>query len=188
MSNDIITVDNSLVDAEDPSERISSPKRKFPKLILAERTVCRLIAVQSLYAMEISGKRPSDVIEDLPFVQNSVYSVLKNKNKNKNVSFPNHINHDYTASIIRGVVREQRVIDPLIADTLLGNWQFSRVDKVVIAILRCGIYELLFSPDIPPKVIINEYTNISSSFELSQNNSLVNGVLDAISRENNLIS
>jgi N utilization substance protein B len=86
--------------------------------------------------------------------------------------------------LLHGVVREQRVIDPLICDTLPEKWTFNRLDKVMCSILRAGIYELLFSPDIPPKVIINEYTNIGSSFQLNDNNALINGVLNSVYHAN----
>lgn len=184
VSSTVENINSDTPPSEDPPQRTHT-KSTHSKLIVSDRTACRLIAVQALYSLEIAKKRPSEAIRDLDIFRQTV---LENLNiKKKNIIFPKNIDYDYTASIIRGVVREQRVIDPVISDTLADGWKFSRLDKVLVAILRAAIYELLFSPDIPPKVTINEYTNIASSFELTHNNALVNGILNAIARANNLI-
>lgn len=180
----IINTEKTETPSEEPPQRTTS-KGKASKLIVSERTASRLVAVQALYSVNITDKRPSEIIQELDILQRSVLDGIVEKKKN--VKFPSQIDHEYTASIIRGVMREQRVIDPIISDSLSDNWTLARIDKVLLAILQAGIYELLFSPDIPPKVTINEYTNIASSFELNNNNALVNGILNAISRENNLI-
>jgi N utilization substance protein B len=160
--------------------------KKLDAPIIGFRTASRLIAVQALYAMDISKKRPSDIIDEITLLHQAIYDSNLEDKVNDNIFNTNSkFDLDYVTSIIRGVVREQRVIDPLICDSLPEKWSFNRLDYVMKAILRIGIYELLFSPDIPPKVVINEYTNIASSFNLNNDNALINGILNAVYQSNN---
>lgn len=173
---------------EEPQRTIQKKLLKKDKPLIGFRTASRLIAVQGLYAMGITDKRPSEIIADLRLLHNeSSDSAEKTTEHVIGVPFPDNFDFDYSLSILCGVVREQRAIDPLITDFLPEGWHFNRLDKVMCAILRAAIYELLFSPDIPPKVTINEYTNIVSSFHLNHDNTLVNGILNAIARSNDLI-
>ena len=170
---------------EDPQRTIQKKSFKKDKPVVSVRTASRLVAVQGLYAMGITNKRPSEIITDLQLLSDNPLEV--DFTKTTDIPFPSNFDFNYTVSILHGVVREQRAIDPLISDFLPEGWHFNRLDKVMCAILRAAIYELLFSPDIPPKVTINEYTNIASSFNLNNDNALVNGILNAIARGNNLI-
>jgi N utilization substance protein B len=172
-------------DTIDEPQRTNIKKSKKDKLFINPRSASRLVAIQALYAMDITHKRPSEVIEELR--QFACYPVVSQTDKQHDIIIPDNYDIDYSTSILYGVVREQRAIDPLISDFLPDTWHFNRLDKVMCAILRAAIYELLFSPAIPPKVTINEYTNIASSFHLNDGNSLVNGILNAIARGNNLI-
>ncbi len=62
----------------------------------------------------------------------------------------------------------------------LKHWSFSRLAGVDRAILRVACSELLFFPDIPPKVIINEALEIAKKYGSADSARFVNGVLDAI--------
>ncbi len=186
--------DMTMMNLNEPSEAsLEDPQRILSKKIFKKdktpqvsvRTASRLVAVQGLYAMSLTNKRPSEVIADLQsFCENTADS---GSEKITEILCPQNFDFDYSVSILRGVVREQKAIDPMISDFLPEGWQFNRLDKVMCAILRASIYELLFSPDIPPKVIINEYTNIAGSFHLNHDNALVNGILNAIARSHNLL-
>jgi N utilization substance protein B len=50
-------------------------------------------------------------------------------------------------------------------------------------ILRAAVYELLWHPDIPPKVAINEAIEIAKKFGTAESSRFINGVLDRIARE-----
>lgn len=182
----VLNVTSDSDTTEDPQRTTLKEPVKRDKSLISFRTASRLAAVQSLYTMDITNKRPSEVIADLQLITPYISDDLPNQ-KLTDILIPDNFDSDYTLSILYGVVREQRVIDPLINDFLPESWQFKRLDKVTCSILRAAIYELLFSPAIPAKVVINEYTNIASSFKLNQDNSLVNGILNALARNNNLV-
>ncbi len=82
-----------------------------------------------------------------------------------------------------GVVREQLEIDPLVARHLAKGWRLARIDSILRAILRAGAYELHQRPDIPAKVIINEYLDVAHAFFGGDEPRVVNGILDSVARE-----
>jgi len=62
------------------------------------------------------------------------------------------------------------------------KWELSRLSSVDRSILRLGVYQLRFCPDIPGKVVINEAIEIAKKYSGQQSPRFVNGVLDAVLR------
>ena len=86
-------------------------------------------------------------------------------------------------SIVSGVVRDQRKLDPLIGTALQDDWALSRLDSTVRAILRAGTFELVERKDVPVAVIVTEYVEIARAFFEDDEPKLVNAVLDRIARQ-----
>lgn len=61
------------------------------------------------------------------------------------------------------------------------NWDFNRIAKVDLSILRLALYELLHRPDIPPVVTINEAIELSKQFSGPDSRRFINGILDQVS-------
>lgn len=75
---------------------------------------------------------------------------------------------------------------PLIDETIEKNsrgWKLSRLSKVSLAVLRLGIYELLFEKDTPVGVTINEAVELAKKYGGEEDAPFVNGVLGAVARE-----
>lgn len=71
-------------------------------------------------------------------------------------------------------------------DAALGEFAdraVADIDPVERAILRIGSYELLFKPDIPYRVAVNESINLAKQFGATQSHKYVNGILDKIARK-----
>ena len=66
---------------------------------------------------------------------------------------------------------------------LATGWRLVRIDSIVRAILRAGVFELLELTDIPPSVVISEYLEVANAFFEGEEPKLVNGVLDALARK-----
>ena len=73
-------------------------------------------------------------------------------------------------------------IDRAIAATLSQNWKLERVDSILRAILRCGVYELVARRDVPARVVIDEYVAVAGAFFGGDEPGFVNGALDNIAR------
>lgn len=89
----------------------------------------------------------------------------------------------FFTSLIRGTVRAQRDVDPVIDKSLAEGWRLVRVDSLVRAILRAGVFELMERPDVPVRVVLNEYIDVARAFYDGEEPKLVNGVLDRIARQ-----
>lgn len=83
----------------------------------------------------------------------------------------------FAEELIHGTLENLEQIDRVITERA-SNWTFERIAKVDLAILRLAIYELLFRPDIPPVVTINEAIDLGKLFSTPDSKRFINGVLD----------
>ena len=74
-------------------------------------------------------------------------------------------------------------MDQAIAKRLAANWRLERIDATLRAILRAGGYELVYRPDVPTEVVIDEYVEIAKSFFEGPEPGFVNAALDGIARD-----
>jgi transcription antitermination protein NusB len=140
----------------------------------AERSAARLAAVQALYQMDVSGKGVIDALAE--------FEAFWIGREVDGISFEPAENA-FFRDLLAGVVREQRAIDSRIDATLAQGWPLKRIEAVLRAILRAGAYELMFRKDVPARVAISEYIEITHCFYAEDEPGLVNAVLDAIARE-----
>jgi N utilization substance protein B len=66
----------------------------------------------------------------------------------------------------------------LIIDELTSNWELDRIAKMDIILMKMAITELQIFSNIPTKVTLNEYIEISKFYSTPKSNSFINGVLD----------
>ena len=139
-----------------------------------QRGAARLAAVQALYQMELSG---TGVLE--------IVSEYENFRLGQELDGDQYLRADpsWFRSIVSGVVRDQRKLDPLIADSLIEGWPLSRLDATIRAILRAGVFELIERKDVPVAVIVTEYVEIANAFFNEDEPKLVNAVLDSVARK-----
>lgn len=86
---------------------------------------------------------------------------------------------EFAEKLAKGAYANRENIDRLIGSTV-EHWSMKRLASVDRAILRCATYELLYMPDIPPKVTINEAVEIAKTFGTEESSGFINGVLDKI--------
>lgn len=142
-------------------------------LPLAPRTAARVAAVQALYQMDVAATDLNAVIaefEAFRFGARAEDPTLADADR------------DFFRSLIQGVVRRQREIDPLIDQQLAEGWRLTRIDSILRAILRVGTLELLERKDVPVRVVITEYVNTAHAFLGEDEPRVVNGVLDKLAR------
>jgi len=88
----------------------------------------------------------------------------------------------FADTLVRGTKAHQAKIDELIA-RFAERWGLDRMAVVDRNILRAGLFELLWSGEVPPKVVINEALDIARKFSTEESTRFINGVLDRIRRE-----
>ena len=76
------------------------------------------------------------------------------------------------------------MIDKLTDRALVEKWPLGRIDATLRAVFRAAGYELTARPDIPPKVIIGEYVDVTKAFfSTGKEAKFVNAVLDHMAHE-----
>ncbi|TDA67792.1 MAG: transcription antitermination factor NusB [Clostridia bacterium] len=87
----------------------------------------------------------------------------------------------FARRMVRGTLQHQEEIDTLIRRHS-GEWELERLGAVDRNIMRMALYELLFCPDIPPAVAIDQAVELAKIYAGGESGSFVNGVLDAVRR------
>lgn len=139
-----------------------------------ERSAARLAAVQALYEMEVGGKGLADAMAE--------FEAFWIGREVEGVTFQPAETALFRA-ILTGAVTEQRTIDPLIDRVLAAGWPLKRIEAVLRGILRAGAYELAFRKEVPARVVISEYVDLTHGFYSEDEPGLINAVLDGITRE-----
>lgn len=83
--------------------------------------------------------------------------------------------------LVEGTVRNVESVDEAIRKRL-QHWDITRIARVDLAILRMSVYCLLYQPDLPASVVINEAVDIAKNFGSEQSFRFINGVLDAVAK------
>ncbi len=129
---------------------------------MGNRRRAREIAMQALFSMDTQQQLDADALERFC----SIFAPSK-----KALAF--------FTELVTGVMRERGRIDGVI-ERFSSNWKMSRMSCVDRNVLRVAVYELLFRPDIPPKVSINEAIDIGKKYGSDESGAFINGILDSI--------
>lgn len=147
---------------------------------MGHRRNARELAMQALFSVDLrennllkksllKDRLPEKSVED-----ESIQCFCENfKNKLSKNTYP------YFHTLLDGVKKHKNEIDKLI-EKHSNNWKIARMSYVDRNIMRIAGYELLFCPDIPSKVSINEAVDIGKKFGTFESGSFVNGILDSI--------
>lgn len=96
--------------------------------------------------------------------------------------FPNEKQRDYIRTLVRGVYEHAPELDDYISRYAIG-WSFSRISRVVVAIMRVAMYEILYMQDIPNAAAINEAVELTKHYEEPEVVSFVNGIMGSFVRK-----
>ncbi|MGO9545331.1 MAG: transcription antitermination factor NusB [Rhodomicrobium sp.] len=152
-------------------ENDGKPRPMDGALSLPARTRARLAAVQALYQMDLTQRDLSEVLDE--FVSHRF----------ETVEIYSGADRSFFRDIASGVAQGQAQIDAEIAAHLAEGWRLSRIDSILRAILRSGVYELLEKADVPARAIVNEYVEIARDFFGGEEPAVVNGLLDKVARK-----
>jgi len=134
---------------------------------LRRRTRARELALQFLYTLELRGMV---AMEDLdPFVEHHTHRDPDRKGRPEIAA--------YTLELVHGVQDKLPELN-LWIERIAANWRLERMAHVDRNILRLAMYELLYRPDVPFKVVINEAIDIAKRYSTAQSGAFVNGILD----------
>ena len=130
-----------------------------PALSVERRREARERALALLYEAETKDVSPSEVLAALPVAPDP-----------------------FAADLVRGVGDASAELDARIGAVSKG-WTVARMPAIDRALLRVGLYELLYEPDTPTAVIINEAVELAGRFSTDDSSRFVNGVLSKLAAD-----
>jgi N utilization substance protein B len=133
------------------------------KALFVQRRDGRVAALQYLYAWSLNP--PSNLAEDLRVFFEGCEEPREH--------------YAYAEELVHGVIEHQAEIDAQIKG-LAQNWEFERIAKIDLAILRLAMFEMIHRKDIPPVVSINEAIDLSKQFSNADAKRFINGILDRL--------
>ncbi|MCM8816630.1 MAG: transcription antitermination factor NusB [Candidatus Omnitrophica bacterium] len=122
----------------------------------------RILALEICYQLDIKDN----------FSDRKVHEILKEKSADMDII-------SRASRIVKGVISNLSYIDSLIKKHSI-NWDISRMSYVDRNILRIGIYEMIFEPEVPDVVAINEAIEIAKTYSSHDSGKFINGILDSV--------
>ncbi|MFO7768610.1 MAG: transcription antitermination factor NusB [bacterium] len=132
---------------------------------MGARRKAREVALQTLYAREITGYPVREVLADQ----------LVRDEYDEEVS-------SFVERLVLRVEEEREGLDRIIEEWAT-NWDLERIALIDKLILRMGLTELLHFIDVPAKVCINESIEMTKKYSSAEAKRFVNGILDAVYKE-----
>lgn len=139
-----------------------------------QRAAARLASVQALYQMEVTGKGLNEILAEFEtfWIGGEIEGVQYEE-----------ADVDLFRDIVQGVLKDQRAIDQAADKVLQEGWPLRRIEAVLRAVLRAGVYELKSRTDVPARVIITEYVDVAAAFLADNEVGMTNAVLDRLARQ-----
>jgi N utilization substance protein B len=133
------------------------------KALFVQRRDGRVAALQYLYAWSLN--EPRHLADDLQVFFEGCDQP--------------RAHYAYAEELIHGVIAHREEIDARIK-SMAQNWEFDRIAKIDLAILRLAMFEMIHRKDIPPVVSINEAIDLSKQFSNADAKRFINGILDRL--------
>ena len=129
---------------------------------MRKRTQARELALQLMYQLDLRG---DEILEDV------------NESLAPGAGDPEML--EFARELVHGCREKRAEIDRQIEE-VAKNWQLKRMAAIDRNILRLGAFEMIYCPDMPPKVAINEALELAKRYSTAQSSRFVNGILDRL--------
>ena len=136
------------------------------------RSEGRNLAFELLYSLEIQKVEKEERQEQIQlFLQESEIEEEKTA--------------QYIEQTMNGIFLQEAEIEKMISQNLKEKWDIGRISKVNLALLKLGIYEMVYSK-LPYKVVVNEVVELAKKYGEDSSPSFVNGILANIIKQKGL--
>ena len=96
--------------------------------------------------------------------------------------YPDEQQKDYITTLIKGIGEHSAELDGYVSKYSRG-WQFARISRTALAVMKTAMYEIMYMPEIPNGVAVNEAVEIAKHYDEPETVAFVNGVLGSFVRE-----
>lgn len=142
------------------------------------RSTAREVAVHFAFELAFSSDSAGQLLERRLTPETFA---LRSREEPLYAEFPGERELKYITTLVRGVGSHGAELDGYIEKYAKG-WRFSRIDRVAAAIMRVTMYEILYMPDVPNKVAINEAVEIAKKYMDGDVVKFINGILGSFVR------
>ena len=104
-------------------------------------------------------------------------------NDDKNLTFSKHRFKKFIKDVVLGTIERDEVIKEEVKNHLSEDLQLTNLDKVFQVIVKSAIFEFLYKPKVPTKIIIKEYLDASNFFIEDAQTKYLNAILDKIAKK-----
>ncbi|MFH1029819.1 MAG: transcription antitermination factor NusB [bacterium] len=139
---------------------------------MSNRHLSRTIALQTLYQVDFESKE-----NNMDSFDNEILNSIIDYNLKEFA--PSFKDGGFVKNLVDGVIKNNKDIESFIIK-YAPSWPIEKIAMVDRNVLRIGIFELIFDPQIPPRVAINESIELAKNFGGESSGRFVNGVLGAI--------
>lgn len=142
------------------------------------RSNARELAVHFVFELGFSTETADELLEQV--LKRPMFEAI-GQEEPLYAEFPNAGQREYISTLVRGVDLHGPELDGYISKYAIG-WNFSRIPRVVVAILRVCMYEILYMQDVPNAAAINEAVELTKHYEEPELAAFVNGILGSFVR------
>lgn len=142
-----------------------------------KRSDAREIAVRLCFLLSENPVDPETLLND--FFEEEYYSGLSKEDELFLERPGKQI--EYISAVIKGIALHNAELDQYISE-YSKSWDFSRISRTALAIMKLAMYEILYIPDIPNSVSINEAVELAKKYDEPETVPFVNGILGAFEK------
>jgi len=135
------------------------------------RGVTRLYAVQVMYKAGFEKKSLDKILAEAE--QNPKTMISEEFSLDK-------IDLGFFTELMMQMKEHREEVDKLIKKNIAQNWSFDRLNRVMLALLRLGVCEIVYMNNIPANVSFSEYIEVAKAFFKKKEVGFVNGMLNAV--------
>ena len=103
-------------------------------------------------------------------------------NDDKDLIFKKHRFKKFIKDVVLGTIERDELIQEEVKNHLSEDLQLDNLDKVFQVIIKSAIFEFLYKPKVPTKIIIKEYLNASNFFLEDGQTKYLNAILDKVAK------
>jgi len=145
------------------------------------REIVLCLVFEKEYQRDLSCEKLYDGLFENCDMTEIYNSFIEKENKNKIKSL-NEADENYIKSTFLGVFENIENIDDIISGSTIG-WEYNRISKISMALLRIAVYEILYTNgDVPVSVAINEAVELSKRYDDPEAYTFINGVLGSVAK------
>ncbi len=133
---------------------------------MGSRRKARILALQTLFSKEFNST-PIETLLQFPWLEDERLAGFEQETI------------DFGRLLVKGTLENLEEIDRAIQERL-EHWDFNRLSKVDLSILRMSIYAMWYQPEIPTTVTIDEAIVIAKKYGKEESYRFVNGILDGV--------